>query len=528
MSRLGRREFLDTLARGAAGAALAGGAVLASGSCSPRPASRRPPNIVLVLADDLGFGDLQSYEPDGRIPTPATDGLARRGVRLTDAHSPSAVCTPTRYGILTGRYCWRTWLKRGVVGGYTPPLIEPARPTVASILRSAGYATGFFGKWHLGLGWRRANGFVPTAADAERMFRGSWQDPDPKTGLNVDFRQPLADGPLDHGFDTAFFTAACSTIDGPFVFIDGDRVTAVPDRQVSEFYDMTKGEEGSPRQGWIAPGFHLEDVDLRFTEKAVAFMERTRAASPGKPFFAALFLSSPHTPWLPPDLVKGRSQDGPRGDLVALADRCAGEVLKALDRIGAAEDTLVIFTSDNGPHPGTNGHRSAGAWRGLKSHVWEGGHRVPFIAAWPGRVPAGRTSDEPLCLTDFMATFAALAGVPLPEDAGPDSCDLSPALLGLRHKEPLREALVSHSEDGTFAIRRGSWKLILDNKTSGGWMAPEGKPPVPGTPGQLYDLATDPGESHDLWAARPDVVRQLAALLERYRTEGRSAPRRKE
>ena len=527
MSLLGRREFLETLARGAAGTAIAGGAVLTFGRYSSRRGVDRPPSIVLILTDDLGYGDLQAYNPDGKIPTPNTDGLARRGVRFSDAHSPSAVCTPTRYGILTGRYCWRTWLKRGVVGGYTPPLIERGRPTVASILRSRGYATGFFGKWHLGLGWTRANGFMPTAADAERMFPGSWQDADPRTGLNVDFKKPILDGPLDHGFDTAFFTAACSSMDGPFAFIDGNRVMAIPDRQVSDFYDMTKGEEGSPRKGWIAPGFKLEEVDLRFTEKAVAFMEKTRAASPDKPFFVDLCLSSPHTPWLPPDLVKGKSQDGPRGDLVVLADWCVGEMVRALDRIGAAGDTLVIFTSDNGPHPGTTGHNSAGPWRGLKSHIWEGGHRVPFIAAWPGRILPGQTSAEPLDLVDLMATFADLAGTPLPDDAGPDSYDLSPAILGRKHAEPIREALVSHSEDGTFAIRQGSWKLILDNTTSGGWMTPEGKSPVPGTSGQLYDLAADPYETHNLWEARPEIVHRLAALLEKYRVEGRSAPRGK-
>ncbi|MCJ7487684.1 MAG: arylsulfatase, partial [Candidatus Aminicenantes bacterium] len=511
MSALKRREFLGAMARGAAGlgAVIAGGATLASFRCSSRRGASRQPNIVLIMADDLGYGDLGSYNSASRIPTPNTDALARRGVLLTDAHSPSAVCTPTRYGVLTGRYCWRTWLKRGVIGGYTLPLIEKDRATLASLLRSRGYATGFFGKWHLGLGWRRANGFTPTAADGERMFRGSWQDADPATGLNVVFSKPVLGGPVDHGFDAAYFTAACSTMDGPFVFIDGNRVTAIPDGQVSEFYDMTKGEEGSPRKGWIAPGFKLEEVDPRFTEKAIAFMEKTRAESPGKPFFVSLFLSSPHTPWLPPDFVKGKSQDGPRGDLVVLADWCAGEIVKALDKLGVADDSVVIFTSDNGPHPGTNGHSSAGPWRGLKSHIWEGGHRVPLIVRWPGRTQPGTTSSEPVCLVDFMATFAALAGAEMSADAGPDSYDISPAILGRPGRGPIREALVSHSEDGTFAIRQGNWKLILENKTSGGWMTPEGEPPVPGTPGQLYDLAADPAETHDLWDEQPDVVRRL-------------------
>lgn len=527
-----RRKFLRTAGLGAA-TAWCGGLASCRGS--------RPPNIIVIMADDMGYGDAGCYNSASRIPTPNIDRLAAQGARFTDAHSPSAVCTPTRYGLLTGRYAWRTWLKRGVVGGYTPPLIEPTRPTLASVLRPRGYRTGFFGKWHLGLGWTRANGFVPTFEDAERMFRGSWQDADPSTGLNVDFTQPVHGGPTTLGFDEAFFTAACSTIDGPFTFIENDRVAAIPNRQVSEFYDLSKGEEGSPRHGWIAPGFKLEEVDLRFTERAVRFLDKSVAATPRRPFFVELALSSPHSPWLVPDLVRGRSSDGPRGDLVALADLCVGRIMEALERLGAADRTLLIFTSDNGPHPGTNGHTSAGALRGLKSHIWEGGHRVPFVVRWPGRVERGAVVDEPICLTDMLATFAAVAGADLPPEAGPDSVDISPALFergragltagpgGARRgpsRPALREAIVSHSEDGTFAIRRGAWKLILDNRTSGGWMVPEGMPPVPGTPGQLYDLDDDPGETRDLWSERPDIVAELTTLLERYRRDGRSVPPR--
>ncbi|HOW84606.1 MAG TPA: arylsulfatase [Candidatus Aminicenantes bacterium] len=516
---INRRQFIRAAGLGAA-AAWCGGLPSCRGS--------RRPNIVVIMADDMGFGDAGCYNPASLIPTPHIDRLASEGARFTDAHSPSSVCTPTRYGLLTGRYAWRTWLRRGVIGGYTPPLIEPARPTIASVLGSHGYRTGFFGKWHLGLGWTRANGFVPGWKDAERMFRGSWQDPAPSTGLNVDFTKPVHGGPAALGFDEAFFTAACSTIDGPFTFIENDRVTVIPDRQVSEFYDMTGGEEGSPRPGWIAPGFRLEDVDLHFTERAVRFLERSLAAAPRRPVFVELALSSPHTPWLVPDLVRGRSGDGPRGDLVALADLCVGRIMETLDRSGAAGDTLLVFMSDNGPHPGTNGHASAGALRGLKSHIWEGGHRVPFIARWPGRTGAGAVIEEPICLTDLMATFAAVAGAELPPEAGPDSVDISPALVrrGGPDRPPLREAIISHSEDGTFAVRRGPWKLILDNKTSGGWMVPEGTPPAPGTPGQLYDLAGDPGETRDMWAERPEIVAELASLLERCRRDGRSVPPR--
>jgi len=526
-----RRQFLRDagLATVSSGALAALMGMTTAGCSKGRP---RRPNIVLILADDLGYGDPGCYNPASRIPTPSIDRLAGQGARFTDAHSPSAVCTPTRYGLLTGRYAWRTWLQRGVIGGYTPPLIEPTRPTLASVLKTHGYRTGFFGKWHLGLGWTRANGLVPTFEDAQRLLPGSWQDADPSTGLNVDFSKPIHGGPTALGFDEALFTAACSTIDGPFTFIANDRVTAVPDHQVSEFYDLSKGEEGSPRPGWIAPGFKLEEVDLRFTERAVRFLDSSVAAAPRQPFFMELALSSPHTPWLVPDLVRGLSGDGPRGDLVVLADLCVGRVMEALDRLGAVDNTLLIFASDNGPHPGTNGHASAGALRGLKSHIWEGGHRVPFIARWPARIEPGAVVDEPICLTDLMATFAAIVGADLPAEAGPDSVDISPALFerggaGARSsRPPLREALVSSSEDGTFAIRRGPWKLIVDNRTSGGWMVPEGTPPVPGTPGQLYDLVEDPGETRDLWAARPDIVASLNALLEKYKRDGRSVPPR--
>jgi arylsulfatase A-like enzyme len=517
LGKLERRSFLETMVWSAAALAAGPGRAYGSGADGP-------PNIVLILADDLGYGDPGCNNPKSKVPMPNVNAVAATGVRFTDAHSPSAVCTPTRYGILTGRYAWRTWLKRGVVGGYTPPLLEPGRVTVASLLRSRGYATGLFGKWHLGLGWTRMNGFTPTWQDAEKHLRGSWQDADPKTGLHADFTKPVHGGPLDHGFDDAFFTAACSTIDGPFVFIDKNLTSAVPNRQVSEFYDMTKGEEGSPRQGWIAPGFKLEDVDFHFTKKAIAFMERSRADTPGKPFFVSLCLSAPHTPWLPPDLVKGKSLDGPRGDLIMLADWCVGQITGALDRLGVSENTLLVFTSDNGPHPGTNGHKSEGPLRGLKSQIWEGGHRVPFVARWPKRIKPGTVSGEPVCLTDLLATFARIAGASLPAEAGPDSYDIAPAMFGEKQPKPIREAIVSHSENGTFAVRQGGWKLVLDNKTSGGWMTPAGKPPVPGSPGQLYHLSEDPLEQNDLWEKHPEIVARLTALLDRYKREGRSVP----
>ena len=495
---------------------------------TPPPAAERKPNIVYILADDTGYGDVACYNPDSKIPTPNIDRLAEQGVRFTDAHAPAAVCTPTRYGVLTGRYCWRTWLRQGVVGGYTPPLIEPSRTTVPSFLKQHGYTTACVGKWHLGVGWTRQNGFVPTWRDAERLFRGSWQDADPATGMNADFTQPIHGGPTDLGFDYAFFTASCSTMDGPFAFIENDRVTAIPDRPI--FVDESREPEYfRPRPGWIAPGYVLETVDPTFTQKAVDFIERAAKQEPARPFFLYFATSAPHTPWLPPTFIQGRSEAGPRGDLVALYDWCIGEILRALDRSGLTENTLVIVTSDHGPHEGVNGHKSAGDLQGYKSHAWEGGHRVPFLARWPARIAPATTCDEPVCHTDLLATCADILHESLPRDAGPDSYNILPVLLGdpsagLRAGKPIREAIVSHSVYGVFTIRQGPWKLIHECQDSGGWVPPAGTGPEPGGPGQLYNLADDPAEQTNLFDDHPAIVKRLAALLAHYRQQERSAP----
>ncbi|UCG49128.1 MAG: arylsulfatase [Phycisphaerales bacterium] len=512
---MNRREFLRVagllpLAAGAFGKVTSGGA------------DWKRPNIIFIMADDMGYGDVKCYNPDSKIPTPHMDALASEGMRFTDAHSPSAVCTPTRYGILTGRYCWRTWLKSGVVGGYTNPLIEPTRTTVASLLKEHGYTTACIGKWHLGLGWTRANGYVGSWKDAKERFGGSWQDGAAEKGMNVDFTKAIQGGPTDLGFDYGYFTAACSTIDGPFCYIENDRTVGIPDKPI--FVDKNKHPDYRPRRGLVAPGYTLEDVDATFTGKAVDFIRRSVTDKPERPFFVYLALSSPHAPWLPPDFVRGKSEAGPRGDLVFLVDWCVGQVVQALEWMKLAGDTLLIVTSDNGPREGVAGHKPAGNLRGLKSHTWEGGHRVPFIARWPGRIAAGTTSDEPVCLVDLMATAGVLAGAKLGAEAGPDSYNILPALLSEPLEKPIREAIVSHSVFGVFAIRQGPWKLILDNQDSGGWVRPAGKRPKPGTPGQLYNLKEDPAEQNNLFDKHPEIVRRLTDLLERYKKQGRSAP----
>jgi arylsulfatase A len=340
--------------------------------------------------------------------------------------------------------------------------------------------------------------------------------------MDVDFTMPAYGGPVDLGFDEAYFTAACSTIDGPFAYIHNRHTVGIPDKPI--FIDNNIHADFRPRRGWVAPGFDLENVDPTFTRKAIEFMESSLKKNPDQPLFVYLPLSSPHAPWLPPDFVRGKSDEGPRGDLVYLADWCLGEVLKALEWLKITDETLIIMSSDNGPRHGIEGHRASGMLRGYKSHIWEGGHRIPFIARWPGRIEPDSTSDEMICLTDLVATCAAILKTDLPAEAGPDSFNILPALTGKMIEKPIRDTLISHSENGTFAIRQGKWKLILDNKTSGGWVDPAGERPEPNTPGQLYDLESDPQEHNDLWELCPDIVDRLTVLFQKYKSEGHSVP----
>jgi arylsulfatase A len=487
---MNRREFLRSLGCGAVGLAV------------PRAlfgGQKKYPNIVFIMADDMGYGDVACYNPESKIPTPNIDKLATESVRFTDAHTPSAVCTPTRYGVLTGRYCWRSRLKRGVFGGFNRPLIENDRMTVASLLKKHGYGTACVGKWHLGLNWG-------TKEEPQAGIEEDYEQ------MEVDFSKPIKDGPTEMGFDYFFGTAACTTDDPPFCFIENDHTVGIPNI-ISP--DDPADED---RELLMVPGWRHEDADIEFTNKAIAFIKKHVDSKPDSSFFLYLPLSVPHIPWLPPDFVKGKSGAGPRGDQVVLFDWSVGEVVKTLDKLGTSDNTLVIVTSDNGPREGINGHKSAGSLRGLKGSIWEGGHRVPFIARWPGKIKAGTTSDEVVCLTDLMATCAAIVGTELPKDAGQDSYNILPALLGEKPDEPIREAIVHHSGSGVFAIRQGEWKLILESKGAGY----HDGPPKPGLPGQLYNLANDPYEKNDLWAKRPEIVKRLKKLLDKYKKQGYS------
>lgn len=453
------------------------------------------PNIIVILVDDMGYGDAGAYNPESRIPTPNIDRLAAEGMRFTDAHSPSAVCTPTRYGLLTGRYAWRTRLKSGVLLGYSPNLIDTTRMTLPSMLKQVGYATAGAGKWHLGLG------------DGER----------------TDYSEPLRPGPVSLGFD--YYFGIPSSLDfEPYVYFENDRVEALPTDTIEASRDCCTGD--FYRGGAIAPGFEHEEVLPRTVAKARAYIEDRQT---GQPFFLYVPFSAPHTPWLPTEQFQGISEAGPYGDFMAQVDAGVGEILDALEAKGLAENTMVVFTSDNGAYWRQEeideyGHRANMDWRGMKADIYEGGHRVPFIVRWPGEVEAGTVRDEVVSLTDMMATIASLTGVDLPDGAAEDSYDILPLLRGESVDGELREATVLHSARGMFAIRQGSWKLI-EGLGSGGFTEPIFADAEPGGPeGQLYNLDEDPQETTNLYMERPDVVEELSALLDRYRDQGYSRP----
>jgi arylsulfatase A-like enzyme len=476
------------------------------------------PNILYILCDDLGYGDVKCLNPQGKIATPHLDKLAAAGMYFTDVHSSSSVCTPTRYGIMTGRYNWRTKLQSGVLGGLSPRLIEPGRLTVAQLLKNHGYHTAAIGKWHLGMDWVK----LPGKDVAELNIES------PAQVHNVDYAQSIKNGPNAVGFDY-YFGISASLDMVPYTYIENDRVTKLP--TVDKEFPLFLGRpNGKCRLGPAAPDFEVDDVLPTLTAKAMDHVKsRAADAKAGKPFFLYLPLASPHTPIAPTKEWQGKSGLNHYADFVMQTDHAIGQLLAELDKLGLAENTLVIVTSDNGCSPQADfpallakGHNPSYEFRGHKADIFDGGHRVPFLVRWPARVKAGGKSDQLLCLTDFMATAAEIIGAKLPANAAEDSVSFLPALLGTA-KAPLREAVVHHSVNGSFAIRQGDWKLELC-RDSGGWSEPR-----PGTPKaadlppvQLFDLRKDIGEQTNLQAQHPEVVARLTKLLEQYVAEGRS------
>jgi len=481
-------------------------------ACLTTSAQAGPPNIVIILADDLGYGDVQCYNPArSKIPTPRIDRLAAEGMRFTDAHSSSAVCSPSRYTLLTGRYHWRTRLQSGIVQYLERPLIAPATPTIASVLKSAGYHTACIGKWHLGWDWqipkskrllfapRRDE--VPPVSDAHR---GAWRER---------FARPIAGGPTTRGFDTYFGTDVPNW--PPYCFIDRDRTVGIP----SEFLPpalLTDHLASLP--GPALANWKLENVLPELARRACDHIQERAKAQ--QPFLLYLPLTSPHTPLSPNEPWRGKSGlDNSVADLIMETDSVVGNVLDALETSGVANNTLVLFTSDNGfaayvgaEHLENRGHYPSGPLRGYKRDAWEGGHRLPFILRWPGVVAPGSKCEQLVHHADLMPTLCEVTGVPIPAGAAPDGFSLVPLLQG--DDRQIRANAVSQSSTGQFALRRGHWKLIFAPENARG----------DGPPGQLYNLLDDLGETRNLYNAHPNVVGEMTTLLEDLIARGRSTP----
>ncbi len=484
------------------------------------------PNIVFILADDLGYGDVACYNPESKVPTPNLDRLARQGMSFTDAHSPSTVCTPTRYSLLTGRMAFRTGMRGVFTGVGGPCMIEKSRLTLPQMLRDKGYATACFGKWHIGM-----------------TFLDKAGQPINKNGRGpvelIDYSRAIPDAPIHRGFDRFFGTVCCPTTDWLYAYVDGDRIPVPPEGVVDKTLLPDHPYSRDCRPGVIAPGFDLEEVDLVFLEKSQQFLRQHVKKTPRQPFFLFHSCQAVHLPSFAADRFKGKTKVGPHGDFIFELDYVVGELMRMLKELDVADNTLVMFSSDNGPEVPTviamrKDHRHDGArpWRGMKRDQWEGGHRVPLIARWPGKIAAGSTTDQTVCLTDVMATCAAIVDARLPNHAAEDSYNFLPVLLGQQGDKPVRRYTLHQTIKLSLAIRRGPWKY-LDHRGSGGnsYDTERMKPfalveKAPEAPGQLYNLHSDPGETDNLYFKHPEIVQELKSQLEKYKQSGRSAPLR--
>ena len=488
----------------------------------------RLPNVVYILADDMGYGDVGYLNPECKFPTPNLDRIAREGMIFTDAHSSSSVCTPSRYSILTGRYCWRTYLKTGVTHGADDALVEEGRETVASLLKRAGYKTAVVGKWHLGWTWGAKRGCEDGIDRTANTGDGAAMD-------WIDYEKPVTNGPTARGFDYSYCIPASLDMP-PYVYVENDMPVEVP----THWSD----QDGLCRPGWRMESMEWDTVLPRFTEKVVGLIEnwpcgqdaRATTDDDRQPFFIYFPINAPHTPIAPTDEFKGKSGINPYADFCMEVDHRVGQVLDALERTGQAENTLIIFTADNGASHGPSecemlesdfGHFCSHIYRGYKSDIWDGGHRLPFLARWPAAVEAGNCCDQRIGIFDLLATAADITGQQVPENNGEDCESFLPALKGKKIDESRREALVHHSIGGMFALRKGKWKLCRC-PGSGGWgrgdvndreAREQGMPEI-----QLYDMEADPGEKENLVDKHPEIVKELTELLHRYVVTGRSTP----
>jgi arylsulfatase A len=473
------------------------------------PAQKKQvPNIVYILADDMGYGDISSYNPEGKIATPNIDKLAAQGMRFTDAHSPSSVCTPTRYSLMTGRYPWRSRLPVGVLRGYSRTLIEADRPTVASLLKAKGYETAVIGKWHLGVDWA-LNKEDQSVLKTEGY--GIKSEMDPK---DIDFEKAPSKGPNTAGFNYSYILPASLDMP-PYCYLENQKLT----EPLTSYTDGNKLQSGYTgpfwREGKMSPSFDFHAVLPNFVDRAASFIKKQTKA---KPFFLYLPMPAPHTPWMPTDGFKGKSKAGEYGDFVQQVDAAVGQLLKTLDDAGLAENTLVVFASDNGPYWRQNfvemfDHKAAGEFRGMKGDAFEGGHRIPFIVRWPGKVRANTVSNATTTLANLMATCREIVGDKDPKFDTEDSYSILPVLLGKAKQVNEQPAVVHSSSIGFFAIRKGDWKLI-EGMGSGGFTEPRQLNPAPGQPlGQLYNLSSDIAEQNNLYDKNPEKVKELSDLL---------------
>lgn len=470
------------------------------------------PNIIFILADDMGYGDLQVLNPKSKIPTPNMDKLAAAGMYFTDAHSYSGVCTPTRYGVLTGRYCFRTRVSAGVLGGHDVSLIEPGRETVATLLGKAGYRSACVGKWHLGLDYKKKD---PNKLLYEGPNFGNTKNTD-----NVDYTGTIDGGPCDHGFDYSYILPASLDIQ-PYIYISNKKVVNTDLEHIDGVAERTRGLFW--RHGDAEKGFDFYDVLPMLTRHAMGFIRKHHKETPDHPFFLYFPLTAPHTPWVPTESFLGTSEAGTYGDFVHQVDHSLGQIMQLVDSLEIHSNTIIILTSDNGSHwkpedIAKYDHQANAHFRGMKSDVWEGGHRVPFLVRWPGTIPEGSSSNRMICHNDLLATVAELTGQQLDWNAGEDSFSYLSALTKEESEWTERRTMINQAVSTTLAIRKDNWKLILD-KSSGGWSQNE---ILEGPPMQLYNLDEDIGEQHNLYNEMPEKVAELEALLHIYRKEGRS------
>ena len=484
-------------------------------ACTKVEKEQKQPNIIYVLADDMGYGDVSVLNPESKIKTPNLDRMADQGMIFTDAHTSSSVCTPTRYGILTGRYNWRSKLKSGVLTGKSKALIPASRKTVASMLKNHGYETAFIGKWHLGWDWGLKSPIDSTGA--------GWNKEDFE---NIDFAREVTNNPNELGFKYAYGHSGSLDM-APYVYVENGRITALPDTTT-----VNTGKYSWWREGPTGRDFIHEDVTPNFFRRANKYV--VEKAREDAPFFLYLALPSPHTPILPTKEWQGKSGLNPYGDFVMMIDAYMGQLEKVIKETGIEENTIVIFTSDNGCSPAAKideleekGHMPSYIYRGHKADIFEGGHRVPFIVKWPAKIQGTSISNQTICTTDLMATLADIIGYSLKDNEGEDSSSMLSLFEQNGINKSERKAILHHSINGNFAIRKEKWKLIMA-PGSGGWSFPNPDkdkeilvtmPPV-----QLYNLETDPGEKNNLQAKNPEIVVELKSLLIKYILDGRSTP----